>query len=168
MDTELVIGIAQILTGVATLVVAMFLAGQLVLQKRSLAIAHKDSERELAFSSRNTINAITLARLTSDSLATAVSKGLENMDKLEDQSDLLRFTGYMRQTYHAYITEWLIGKEYIENEDFKERISRLVTPLGGRQYYKRTGREIVRIRSKELTQIFDELYESHNGSPGSV
>ena len=31
MDTELVIGIAQILTAIATLIVAVFLAGQLVI-----------------------------------------------------------------------------------------------------------------------------------------
>ena len=44
MDTELLIGIAQILTGIATLVVAIFLAGQLVLQRRSLAVAHQDAQ----------------------------------------------------------------------------------------------------------------------------
>ena len=32
MDTELTVAIAQILTGIATLVVAIFLAGQLILQ----------------------------------------------------------------------------------------------------------------------------------------
>ena len=73
METEVIIGIAQIVTSIATLVVAIFLAGQLMIQRRSLAIAHQDAERELAFSSRNTINSILLARLTSDGLASVES-----------------------------------------------------------------------------------------------
>ena len=165
MDTELLIGIAQILTGIATLVVAIFLAGQLVLQRRSLAVAHQDAQRELAFSSRNTINSILLARLTSDGLASVVSKGFENMDNLTESSDRLRFTGYMRQCYQAFIMEWILGGEQIDKIEFKERIERMFVPLGGRQYYLQTGREIVKIRSQALTQMFDELYEIHQTSP---
>ena len=48
MDTELVIGIAQILTAIATLIVAVFLAGQLIIQKGALIRAHRDAERELS------------------------------------------------------------------------------------------------------------------------
>ena len=51
MDTELVVSVAQILTGAATLIVAVFLAGQLVLQRRVLARAHNDAEIELSISS---------------------------------------------------------------------------------------------------------------------
>ena len=49
MEQALVVALAQIGTGLATLVVAVFLAGQLLLQRKELAIAHRDSIREQAF-----------------------------------------------------------------------------------------------------------------------
>ena len=53
MDTELTVAIAQILTGAATLVVAVFLAGQLVIQRKLLDRAHEDAEVELSISSNS-------------------------------------------------------------------------------------------------------------------
>jgi hypothetical protein len=44
--------VAQICTGGATLIVALFLAAQIRLQMKALDRAHEDAERELLFSSR--------------------------------------------------------------------------------------------------------------------
>ena len=52
METGFVVAIAQIATGIAALVVALFLAAQLILQRRQLDIAHQDSFRELGFAAR--------------------------------------------------------------------------------------------------------------------
>ena len=43
METGFVVAVAQIATGIATLVVALFLAAQLFLQRKQLEIAHQDS-----------------------------------------------------------------------------------------------------------------------------
>ena len=51
MDTEIVVSVAQIMTAAATLIVAVFLAGQLVLQRKVLTRAHNDAEIELSLSS---------------------------------------------------------------------------------------------------------------------
>ena len=51
MDSELVIGVAQMVTGIATLVVAFFLAGQLMIQRRALDRAHHDADRSLSLQS---------------------------------------------------------------------------------------------------------------------
>ena len=51
METELIIAAAQLLTGIATFTVATFLAAQLMMQKKQLEIAHRDSNRNLAFAS---------------------------------------------------------------------------------------------------------------------
>ena len=48
MDTEIVVSVAQIMTAAATLIVAVFLAGQLVLQRKVLTRAHNDAEIELS------------------------------------------------------------------------------------------------------------------------
>ena len=52
MDTDLVIAMAQLLTGIATSIVATFFAAQLMMQKKQLEIAHIGSDRNLAFASR--------------------------------------------------------------------------------------------------------------------
>ena len=52
MDTDLVIAMAQLLTGIATFIVANFLAAQLRIKKKQLEIAHIGSDRILAFASR--------------------------------------------------------------------------------------------------------------------
>ena len=168
MDTELVIGIAQILTAIATLIVAVFLAGQLIIQKGALNRAHRDAESELAFSSRNTISSLLLARLTSDGRASVTAKGFESIDNLSESQDLLRFTGYLRQVYHAFLMEWSLSRDSLDIGDFKERMSRLFVPTGGRQFYSQTGREIIKIRSEELREICDELYELYEGNPGAA
>ena len=165
METDLIIGLAQVLTGAATFVVAIFLAGQLLIQRSALNRAHQDAERELAFASRSTINSIILGRLTSDGLASAVSRGFDDIDSLTDPSDLLRFTGYMRQTYQAFIMEWLLSRESVDVIEFEERMARLFIPRGGRQYYSSTGRAIVSLRSAELLDMFDDLYETYEGNP---
>ena len=51
MNTELVVAVAQILTGAATLVVAIFLAAQFVVQRKVLVRAHEDADRELTLTS---------------------------------------------------------------------------------------------------------------------
>ena len=58
MDTELIVAVAQIATGLATLVVAIFLAGQILLQRKALDRAHPNSSNSpifLFFSGNNIV-----------------------------------------------------------------------------------------------------------------
>ena len=98
-------------------------------------------------------------------MASAVSRGFDDIDSLTEPSDLLRFTGYMRQTYQAFIMEWVLSRESVDVIEFEERMARLFIPRGGRQYYSSTGRAIVRLRSAELLDMFDDLYETYEGNP---
>ena len=69
MEQGLLVAIAQIGTGVATLVVAIFLAGQLLLQRKELAIAHRDSIREQVFASETRRDNIALAAVNDEAFA---------------------------------------------------------------------------------------------------
>ena len=51
MDTDTIVVVAQLLTGLATLIVASVLIWQIVMQRKSLEMAHRDNEQSLAFSS---------------------------------------------------------------------------------------------------------------------
>ena len=154
MNWEPIIAGAQISIGIAILIVAAILASQLILQRKVLDRAHLDAAREIAFASRNTINPVLLLRLTSDSLANVVSKGFQGTEALTGHKDLIRFDGYMKQTYYAFIDKWQISGEYLDIVEFKERAGNLLSPVGGRQYYLRSGRDIVSLRSNTLTKVF--------------
>ena len=50
MNWEPIVALSQIGTGLATLMLAAFLAAQIILQRKSLDRAHEDAERELSLS----------------------------------------------------------------------------------------------------------------------
>ena len=105
METGFVVAIAQIATGIATLVVALFLAAQLILQSRQLDIAHQDSLRELGFAARTRNEELLLARLTNKSLLNSYMKlgaGIESPSNEETH----QFLNYMRLLYLQMINEW--------------------------------------------------------------
>ena len=105
MDTDLVIAVAQLLTGIATLIVATFLAAQLMMQKKQLEIAHIDSNMKLAFVSRTRTQELTLAQITSESLLSAYENAKDGFDELDD-TDARRFFGMQREFYVQLLTEW--------------------------------------------------------------
>ena len=98
MDTELVVAVAQLLTGIATFIVATFLAAQLMMQKKQLEIAHIDSNRNLAFASRTRTQELTLAQITNESLLSAYEHAKDDFGELND-TDIRRFFGMQREFY---------------------------------------------------------------------
>ena len=74
MDWDPVVAISQILTGLATLIVAVFLAGQLKLQSKSLDRAHEDANRELTMSSVSLNLDYMLSRTTREEIRDSWSK----------------------------------------------------------------------------------------------
>ena len=88
MDTAV---IAQLVTGIATLIIGTVLVFQLrkqnqqiEIQNRQLELQHQDSERELAFSARARGEELTLSRLTNDSLLEAYMKVAKGDDTASD------------------------------------------------------------------------------------
>jgi hypothetical protein len=110
MNWDQIAIIAQICTGGATLIVALFLAAQIRLQMKALDRAHEDAERELLFSSRSMAQSLLTARNTNDSLFNAVNKGFTGMDNLTDSGEKLRYFTYMRSIYQWLITDWRLGR----------------------------------------------------------
>ena len=103
--------IAQLVTGMATLIIGTVLVFQLrkqnqqiEIQNRQLELQHQDSERELAFSARARGEELTLARLTSDSLLDAYLKVGKSEQKASDK-EIHQFVSYMRTSYKRQIGE---------------------------------------------------------------
>ncbi|MFL2784484.1 MAG: hypothetical protein ACJ0BL_05570 [Dehalococcoidia bacterium] len=166
MDTGIIVAVAQIATGFATLIVAIFLAAQLVMQRRQLAIAHQDSLRELGFAARTRNEELILARLTDASLLESymkVGKGSDNPTEKETH----QFFTYMRLSYLQMINEWNLGVNDKNPEYFKGRLGTLMGSSGERQYYLTNGRIIIGtvFRLPPLVDLGDVVYEELHGRP---
>ena len=166
METGFVVAIAQIATGIATLVVALFLAAQLILQRRQLDIAHQDSFRELGFAAPTRNEELLLARLTNKSLLNSYMKlgaGIESPSNEETH----QFLNYMRLLYLQMINEWNLGVNAKNIEYFKGRLGTLMGTVGERQYYLTNGRIIVGTgcQLSDLMKLGDIVYEELEGNP---
>ena len=169
MDTDLVVAVSQIATGIATLVVALFLAGQLIMQRKQLDMAHQDAQRELGFSHRTRNEQLTLARITNDSLLDAylkVSKG----DEDASEKEVHKFVSYMRTSYLQMINAWDLGYYGDNVELVKGAFGNLMGSVGERKYYITNGRIIIDtvFQLPKLRELGDIVYEELEGRPVST
>ena len=170
MDTQLVVAVAQLLTGIATFIVATFLAAQLMMQKKQLEIAHIDSDRNLAFASRTRTQELTLAQITNESLLSAYEHAKDGFGELDD-TDIRRFFGMQREFYVQLLTEWSLGGsghvEHLNVEYYKGRLGIIMATPGERQYYISNGRVILSLleTSGELVKLGDTVYQELEGNP---
>ena len=170
MDTQVVVAVAQILTSIATLMLASFLAAQLMIQRKQLAITHRDSYRELAFASRTRTQELTLAQITNESLLSTYEKAKNGLEKLDEQ-ETRQFFGIQRELFVQLLTEWSLAMssnvERLNVEYFKGRLGIIMGTDGERQYYANNGRVILSIleTTGELMKLGDIVYEELTGSP---
>ena len=165
--------IAQLVTGMATLIIGTVLVFQLrkqnqqiEIQNRQLELQHQDSERELAFSARARGEELTLARLTSDSLLDAYLKVGKNEDKASDK-EIHQFVSYMRTSYLQMINAWNLGAYDRNVEWYKGSLGNLMGNVGERKYYLTNGRIIIGTvyGLNDLLELGDIVYEELEGSP---
>ena len=166
MDTELIVAVAQIATGIATLIVALFLAGQLLLQRRQLDIAHQDSNRALGFTARTRQEEVTLARLTNESLLDTYLKADGGMSVL-NPAELHKFISYIRLLYMQTINDWLLGAYNNSPNFYKGRLRIILNTTGAREWYVTEMRTTMTgfDKSGELRSLGDTIYEELEGSP---
>ena len=166
MDTEIIVAVSQIATGIATLIVALFLAGQLLLQRKQLDIAHQDSVRELGFTARTRQEEVTLARLTDESLLSTYLKADECLSVL-NPAELHKFHAYMRLLYMQTINDWRLGAYGNNHTFFKGRLRIVLNTAGARELYVTEMRRTMTYleESGQLRRLGDTIYEELEGKP---
>ena len=127
MDTELTVAIAQIATGLATLIVAIFLAGQLLLQRRTLSLAHEDSIREQLYASEIRRDELGIAVATNESLARLWVEGSEDISQLDSVSHY-RFRTYMRSWMMWLITDYKLRRDTANAQAFENLLRTFLLP----------------------------------------
>ena len=161
MDTELIVAVAQIDTGLATLVVALFLAGQILLQRKALDRAHTDAERDQSLSSFSLVQDHFHLRISSDALREAYDKRHEGLNKLTaSDADLLRT--YFSTAYARINTEFRLGRLTSHPDYYRRVYGGLMDSKAGLQYYEEHGRALVKAYDPtgERVLLTDEIYNS--------
>ena len=169
MDTEIIVSIAQILTGAATLIVAVFLAGQLVLQRKVLTRAHNDAEIELSISSNSYWKDVSVLKVLSEPLRKAYLKRDQDLYSLsKEDTDVL--IEYYEQMYSFLNMEWRLGRLDRNPVYYSLRIQQLMSSNVGQQYYEAFGRTLLSATEDYvgLRSLADSVYENYAGAPVPV
>ena len=133
-----IVVIAQLVTGLATLVVASILIWQMTIQKKTLDVAHKDADNDFSIqviSERNAMRRWFLDKLNSEFEKT-LNSGLKDLSQLEFQTLAIYFRGMATLT----TTEWRLERVGGNPEYYKFAFNALFTHKAILDYYKEIGR----------------------------
>tara|TARA_B100000073_G_scaffold342143_1_gene344739 strand:- start:45 stop:539 length:495 start_codon:yes stop_codon:yes gene_type:complete len=152
------IEIAQLVTGLATLIVASVLIWQMFIQKRTLDIAHNDADTSLSFDAveqKNEINMWFTDKIDQQFLDHA-NKGLSEFNDVEREI----LANWLRSSLIILITEYRLGRMDRNYEYFINNIKRLLRFKASQEYIKDSvfykPNSVVKIG---LTKIINEAYE---------
>ena len=166
MDTDSIAVIAQLLTGLATLIVASVLIWQMLLQRKLLQIAHSDADNNLSMQAVSEKNAI--RRWSAEKINPDMLKKLDDGIKSLNEYELEIFSTQMRCQEIMATTEWRLGRVG-GNRNYYRAVFR--TMLGGKaglEHYKTVGRNhfvTANFGDPTLIEIGDEVYEELAGEP---
>ena len=171
MDWEPVVAVSQIATGLATLIVAVFLAGQFALQRKALNRAHEDADRDLSMSSVSLLQDYQLYRYTKEQTSKVWAKRNQGLDSFSE-SEYDTITTYLKIGYTQIITDRRLGRLINSPTYYHWRLTALLDSLCGQELYIQQMRNIL-IGSERnfvnnvpaLYEIADKAYEELTGNP---
>ena len=157
------IEIAQLVTGIATLVVASVLIWQMIIQKRTLDIAHNDADSNMSLTAvENKVNLNTwFTENSTPELLDKLNKGLSFMTDKEKRIIETYISGHM----FILITEYRLGRMDRNSNYFRTNIRQVINNKASLDCIKS-----YRSNAKEksganpiFTKILEEVYEELSG-----
>ena len=163
MDTDSIVVVAQLLTGLATLIVASVLIWQMLLQRKFLETAHTDNEQSLTFESLGLTDKLLAVRMEED-FSNVWSKR-HSTEKNLNEVEFEKLNNYYLRWCTVMQTEWRMGRLTKEADMFyyKRKLWAMLNSICGREFYVREGRDFIRFEG--LRELGDELYEELEGAP---
>ena len=110
--------IAQIITGLATLVVASILIWQMTIQKKTLDIAHKDADAQLSLDSVKSRRDFLYKQLDNNDLKELFQNKEKYKDLNENEKQIL--SKYLRPQFIQITTEFRLGR--FDNANYDPKI----------------------------------------------
>ena len=156
------IEIAQLVTGLATLIVASVLIWQMIIQKRTLDIAHNDADSSMSLTAvENKINLNTwFSTNSSIEMIEKMDKSLESLNPKE--KDIL--SSYAFGHVLLLITEWRLGRMNQNPIYFRNQIRSLFERKAVRELMLEKRANMGETVTKGgVMSIMDEVYEEITG-----
>ena len=113
MDWDQLATVAQLVTGAATLAVAVFLATQLRIQRQDSERAHRDAEREILYAA-NAQRQDVLHRTLDPHFGLIYHKGVADFDQL-DSEEQLQFRTYCQMSMVTQAVNFRSGHEGLDH-----------------------------------------------------
>ena len=156
------IEIAQLVTGIATLIVASVLIWQMIIQKRTLDIAHNDADSNMSLTAvENKVNLNTwFAENSTPELLDKLDKGLDSMTSKEKRI----IEAYTGSHMFLLITEYRLGRMNRSPVYFRNNIREVLNNKASLEWMKknRANRKETSVR-QGFIKIVDEVYEEITG-----
>ena len=156
------IEISQLVTGLATLIVASVLIWQMFIQKRTLDIAHNDADSNMSLSAvENKVNLNTwFAENSTPELLDKLDKGLDSMTSKEKRI----IEAYTGSHMFLLVTEYRLGRMNRSPVYFRNNIREVLNNKASLEVMKknRANRKETSAR-EEFLNILDEVYEELSG-----
>ena len=145
--------IAQIVTGIATLVVALILVSQLYQQ-------HKDTEIQLTMDSWQLNQSLILAEISDVDLSKILSKSEEGLDNLTREEEVI-FNKWLMLKMGRLSTEWRLGRMSNDPRYYKIHLSNFFSNKGVLEAYENFARQGTidgTVWKPGFVDIVDEVY----------
>ena len=155
------IEIAQLVTGLATLIVASVLIWQMIIQKKTLDIAHTDSEVLITMNSMSMNADMQLASITNSNLSDILFQTKKNGRKDLDDKEKEIFYEWCWMRLGRLATEWRLGRMDNDPTYYEIHLMNHLINKGAREHYieNREGLKLGTKWREGLVEIADKVYE---------
>ena len=149
-DQQAIVG--QLVTGVATLAVAVFLSSQLRMQ-------HRDSERRFAFANETKQQDLLASWYSDESAANFVWKGSNAFESLSP-AETNRYRMMYQQMYLHQLNAWRLKRDGDDLRRWRLQWSNILREPGQRRYFEQWGRNNLALATTVMdiaTAVHQEL-----------
>lgn len=153
--------LAQIITGIATLIVAMVLVFQLRKQNEQLAIQHIDQLGNASNQFKSRFEDITKETVTNNDLAEIWIRGSKDWSNLKSDVERYRYRNHYRQYFNWFTDQIRLRNEgviVVSDEVIKLQAMNMVHAKGLAHCYKNYSKKSL-MQFPEIMKIWDDIYQ---------
>ena len=147
--------LAQLITSIATLLVAIILLQQLFKQNKELNLQHKDSERIHNFQRFMSLQTISVEITKTKERADIWVRGVNNWNNLMDNSEKLIFRNLYNLQCNMFINSWESSSPTVRINSAQLSLS----TEGLATVYKYYQRRPIYNHSSDMGKLWDKIYE---------
>ncbi len=150
MGWDQIATVAQLVTGIATLAVAVLLVSQLKVQ-------HRDSERDFAFANETKQQDLIASWYSDESASNLLWKAYNSYEALAPE-EVHRFRLMYQQMYLHQLNAWRLKRDGDDLRRWRLQWERILGSPGQRRYLEDWGRPILEL-DQSLCEFVEEIYQ---------